>query len=210
MRKFATFVAASLLAGTLGLPTPTASAALIEIDLIPGSNSGLVTYDTVTELEWLDLSESHGQAFVEVVNGGYAGLGFRAATLSEVALLYAHAGVFDQTGQSHALNRLAVEFLLGIMGCSGLCDADDAFAQGYAEMEPADPYFAEIAFVQLDPDGTSAAASTIHKPDGYLKSIASFEGGTYMVRNVPEPASWLLQVASMATLGLLQARSRRV
>ena len=71
----------------------------------------------------------------------------------------------------------------------GLCDADDAFAQGYAEMEPADPFFAEIAFVQLDPDGESAAASTVHEPDGYLKSIASFEGGRQLIDPVPSVES---------------------
>ena len=218
MRKIATFLAANfvaalvglaLLASLLALPGTPASAALIEVDLIPNSGSGRTTIDTVTALQWLDLSETHGMAFVEAESSGYSALGFRPATLSEVALLYTHAGVFDQTGQDHALNRLAVESLLDLLGCSGFCDAGDAFGQGYAEMEPADPYFAEIAFVQLNPDGTTAAASTVHTPDEYLKSIASFEGGTYLVRSVPEPSSWLLQVASLVATGLLQTRTRR-
>lgn len=219
MRKIATPVAARplvelvALLGLIALVGPLAtpaSAALISVDLIPNSGTGELTHDTVTQLQWLDLSETHGQAFVEVASGAYTSLGFRPATLSEVAQLYANAGVFDQSGQDHALNRNAVELLLDLMGCSGFCDDGDAFGQGFAEMEPADPYFAEIAFIQLNPDGVTAAASTVHKADEYLKSIASYEGGTYLVRSVPEPSSWLLQVASLAAMGVLQARTRRV
>jgi len=79
-----------LLASLLALP---AAAELLEIDLAaPGD--GLVTRDTATALDWLDLTESAGLSFadVEAGAGGFTADGWRYATEAEVCS-FAHLNV---------------------------------------------------------------------------------------------------------------------
>jgi len=42
------------------------SAALLERDLIPNSNDKLISYDTVNNLEWLDLTYTNGRTMYEI------------------------------------------------------------------------------------------------------------------------------------------------
>ena len=45
------------------------SATLISTDLIEGSGDGLLTFDTETLLEWLDLTETTNQSYNDVMAG---------------------------------------------------------------------------------------------------------------------------------------------
>ena len=75
------------------LVAPAAQAALVEIDLnTPGD--GLVTRDTETRLDWLDLTESTNLSFdqVEAGAGGFISDGWRHATGAEVCALFASVG----------------------------------------------------------------------------------------------------------------------
>ena len=74
------------------LVAPAAQAVLLEIDLnTPGD--GLVTRDTDTGLDWLDLTESWDLSFdqVEADVGGFIADGWRHATGAEVCALFAAA-----------------------------------------------------------------------------------------------------------------------
>ena len=78
----------------LGLAS-SANALLIEADYI-NSGDGLITVDTVTGLEWLDLTETDGMSFnmveAELLVGGSL-FGYRYATLGEVYQLWDNAGI---------------------------------------------------------------------------------------------------------------------
>jgi len=75
-----------------------AQAALIEYGLL-AQNDNLVTRDTRTNLEWLDLTATQNRSYAEVT-GGFGGytttFGFRVATDAEVGQLFASVGVPDE------------------------------------------------------------------------------------------------------------------
>jgi hypothetical protein len=73
----------AVLVATLSLASISVSAELISIDLNT-ANDNLVTLDTQTGLEWLDLSLTVNQKWFDFRNGGY---GFRVPTYDEVKAL---------------------------------------------------------------------------------------------------------------------------
>src|SRR5215831_1623366 len=73
----------------LSLPSTPGRAALTSMDLLaPGD--GLITRDTATSLDWLDLTPTVGLSFNQVAGGvgGWTGLGFQYATTTQVMGLY--------------------------------------------------------------------------------------------------------------------------
>jgi len=75
------------------LASAGANATLVSTDLaLPGD--GLLTYDSATGLQWLDLTATLGKSVNEVLGGygGYIDTGFRYATTAEVEQLYLDAG----------------------------------------------------------------------------------------------------------------------
>ncbi|GKS58526.1 hypothetical protein YTPLAS18_20530 [Nitrospira sp.] len=69
---------------------------LIQADLIPGSGDQLITYDTDTNFQWLNLTATANRSVNEVL-AGFGGFtttyGFRYATGAEVGELFRHAGI---------------------------------------------------------------------------------------------------------------------
>jgi hypothetical protein len=114
-----------LVIGALGLllAVSPASAALIEVDLFTQGDK-LLTLDTSTGLEWLDLTVTENESYNSII-GGFGGFitgeGFRYATEAEIAALRGQAGIVDLTGTSVAANRTGVDLLLLLMGCTGNC-----------------------------------------------------------------------------------------
>jgi hypothetical protein len=70
-------------------------ASLLELDYVAGSGDKRLTFDSSSNLEWLDLTLTKGQSVVQVEAGfgGYRANGFRYATGVEVLDLFASAGV---------------------------------------------------------------------------------------------------------------------
>ena len=70
--------------------------ALIQQDLVPGSGDQLLTFDTDTNLQWLNLTATAGRSYHEVM-GGFGGFttthGFGYADGSQIGELCSHAGI---------------------------------------------------------------------------------------------------------------------
>ncbi len=70
--------------------------ALIQQDLVPGSGDQLLTFDTDTNLQWLNLTVTAGRSFNEVM-GGFGGFttthGFQYADGGQISTLCSHAGI---------------------------------------------------------------------------------------------------------------------
>lgn len=70
--------------------------ALIQQDLIPGSGDQLLTLDTDTNLQWLNLTTTAGRSYNEVM-GGFGGFttthGFQYADGAQISALCGHAGM---------------------------------------------------------------------------------------------------------------------
>lgn len=70
--------------------------ALIQQDLVPGSGDQLLTYDTDTNLQWLNLTATAGRSYQEVM-GGFGSFttthGFQYADGGQIGELCGHAGI---------------------------------------------------------------------------------------------------------------------
>jgi len=96
--------------------------ALVQQNLVSGTGDQLMTLDTETNLEWLNLTATANLSYLEVLGGagGYTTTyGFRYATGAEIALLLQHAGI-TKYGLTQAVpfpqsNHLAMETLIQLM-----------------------------------------------------------------------------------------------
>lgn len=99
--------------------------ALIQKDLVPGSGDQLLTLDTETNLEWLNLTVTTNRSASEVL-GGFGALttthGFRYATGADLGTLYAHAGITKGLSEpaftpspNDGRNHTGIEVLLDLM-----------------------------------------------------------------------------------------------
>ena len=99
--------------------------ALIQKDLVPGSGDQLLTLDTETNLEWLNLTATANRSANEV-SGGFGGFttthGFRYATGADLGTLYTHAGITKGLSEPAFMpspnderNHTGVEVLLDLM-----------------------------------------------------------------------------------------------
>jgi len=189
--------AVGLLAGVL-LVAQSAHAILVGVDLFAVGDE-LITLDTDTGLEWLDLTETVGLSYNDIViggAGGYTGMGFVFADETQVATLWANAGVVDTTGNSTVLNRPGVDLLLAMMGCTFNCAGN----QGHQAQSEFDPVQANLAspFVQQTGGGEAEA----HIAPGFMtsRSFSDPVVGNYLVRPVPEPGTALLMLGGLVGL----------
>src|SRR5437899_724597 len=75
-----------------------ASAALVKVDFLT-TGDGLLTLDTATNLEWLNLTVTLGQSFNQIMASPYVeNDGFQFATETQLRSLYAAVGI-TQTGE---------------------------------------------------------------------------------------------------------------
>lgn len=186
--------------GLMALPmfAHPASAALLEIDL-NALGDGLITRDTSTGLDWLDLTATLGKSYNEVDAGfgGFIDQGFSFATESQVRALYTEAGI-AQIGASTASNFEGVLLLQDLMGVTASPGLNGGiFSQGYAELDVFDPVATSSGILQWFPGFPEAGAdvgATVEKDLG----LASF--GSYLVRPIPEPSTALFLAAGLAAL----------
>src|SRR5262249_41202624 len=84
-----------LIALVLLLAATPASAELIAIDLVPGSNDQLLTHDTETGLDWLAVTQTVNISYDDVRTGFWYQMGFRHVTQNQLRTLFVHAGTPD-------------------------------------------------------------------------------------------------------------------
>jgi len=78
----------------LSFSIPNVNAELIGMDL-QDAGDGLITRDTESGLDWLDVSLTANQTYDEVQTGIWYQRGFRHATKPEIEELFIHAGTPD-------------------------------------------------------------------------------------------------------------------
>ena len=205
MRKLAVGFCLSLL---FSLPAP---AALIAHDLLaPGD--ALMTYDSDTNLEWLDLTLTKNQSYTGVEASIYfTNHGFRHATTDEVTTLFENAGGTVNT-PFNAANLAPAQLLLGLMGCTdtaAFCGAGpvgtgSGWAQNLADLTLA--YTPSYAVTQL---GTLGRFVTPGGSGGFGTKVSTT--GNYLVRvfvPVPEPGTALLLGLGFAAVAIRARRKR--
>jgi hypothetical protein len=182
--------------------------------LTPGD--GLLTFDSTTGLEWLDLSATSAHSYLEV-KGGYGEFltthGFHYADSNDLLLLYVHAGV-DFLGMPgnysanaaayYARNAAGVKNLLNLMSVT-FADQDSQNAAGM--------------YVLYDSAGNFSGlkAGSVHLNEGALESWVTITDtpyplgqttknsffGSYLVRDalpVPLPSAFVFLGSGLAAL----------
>ena len=82
--------------------------ALIQKDLVPGRGDQLLVLDDATGLEWLNLTVTANQSYLDVLAGFgrfIRRFGFRYATDAEVSTLYNHAGIRKLSGPHPSIDE---------------------------------------------------------------------------------------------------------
>ena len=224
-----------LICAALLIGMSNANATLISAnDAVYGAGS--LTQDTVTGLEWLDLTISQGFSYNNVINGvgnSFLANGFVVATLTQVEALLTAAdwnGVDDSANNLGVTNHLAtVTTLINLLGTIGTnaFPGELAFTKGLALIgSPGNvatdglarqfntiTQFGEAGRIacttvgaNLYPTQTTNATSCRVAP-----GFAANYFGVYLVRrtvttNVPEPSTWSLMIAALAGVWLIQRR----
>ena len=192
------FAAAGLLVAVL-LVAQSAHAILQSADLITVGD-GLITFDTDTNLEWLDVTETVGLSYNDIVlggAGGYTALGFVFANETQVATLWANAGIVDTTGApGTVLNRPGVDLLLGMMGCTFNCGGN----QGHQAQSEFDPAQAALLNPLLQQAGGGVGIADLVSFTNNDRDFSSATLGNYLVRPVPEPTTALLMIGGLVGL----------
>lgn len=200
---------AILLGAMVTIASATAQAALISLDLVsPGD--GLITLDTATGKEWLDLTATKGQSY-NAVAAGFGGFitikGFSFANTNQVATLYTDAGIPDITGAFSPGNVPGVKLLLSLMGCTAFCGLGPDIAEGWADFPVFSTTLTGLPFIQLD---VFMGARAVLAAGSVDKSSPSGEIGSYLVRDaaeVTEPG--IVALFSLGLVGLGYCRRFR-
>ena len=105
----------------VGMSATSAHAILIENDLNAAGDK-LITLDTATGIEWLDVTATLGLSYNQALGTTFVtAQGFSHATVDDVSTLYTNAGVPAQGGAFVAANFIGAQDLLLKLGCTSSC-----------------------------------------------------------------------------------------
>jgi hypothetical protein len=149
----------------------------------------LLTRDTSTGLDWLDLTVTHDKSVNNILTDGFGGLvnlGFRVATVGEVGSLLTNAGATIGTDGIRSTENYspAVE-LITFIGCV-LCQATGNPFPGNAAFQGATISSTgglRWGFAAAYPDGTGFVG--ISGVDQFSFAHHQLGSGVFLVRNTP-------------------------
>jgi len=200
----------------------TVQAALIEIDLY-SSGDALLTRDTRTGLEWLDISQTVGMSYGEVLTSNYvSNMSFRYANQQELISLYDNAGGSgdyfiprssngNYNGVPVAENYNAAMVLLNLMGCTSYivgqeCDYNDQDwhigMYGSQVTDGVQLASTVTAYNNLPPYGNAGAIWLDHSEASPERITDDY--GSYLVRTSPVPipaTAWLFTSGLISLIG---------
>lgn len=196
-------------------------------DLVPGSHDRLLTLDTHTHLEWLDLTATLGLSYNETGQSPYVTRwNFRFATAGDLVGLYTSAGLPDVPAPSGGDapsegNLPGVDLLLALLGCTTQCVTGEPAGQGWIDMR--EPTMTGYAFYQGFPVGTGTGNAGLGEvtipaaayfdrelpPDAFLRT----QTASFLVRDqgavVPEPDGLLLLFTALGCSILVERQGHR-
>jgi hypothetical protein len=154
--------------------------ALIQQDLVPGSGDQLLTLDTDTNLQWLNLTATANRSYQEVLAdfGGFMGIGFRYATVTEVTGLLDHFSITPSPTPISA-NAIPIEtfikFMDGKSAANGInLSVSGLFKQTTTPSSPNTPVLGIFMLLNKAIPGGSMDSTLIGKAGVRLPNVSSF------------------------------------
>ncbi len=198
-RPWAAFVLACLF---LALSAPS-GALLLERDLVTAGDN-LVTFDSDSGLEWLDVSMTLGMSTLDVLGDPLhqsQGGDWRQATRAELEALVASLGILFLDDTVHAAGQAGAQEFVAKFGCQWSCgDGGFDFSLGLFD-ESGTPTYGWI--------GYSATDARVDLQNGTIgQTTSSPFYGHFLVRAAPEPMPALLLGAGLTGLALFRPRER--
>lgn len=160
----------------------SANGELVQRDFL-AAGDGLLTFDTDTGLEWLDLTQTVGWSYNQtLVSSLVVSNGFRFATEVDLRTLYEAAGIPTFAGQSSysTANAAGVALLLSLVGCTTQCVVGAPAGQGWLDV--GDPTTTYWAFYQRDFDGTNFNGGVTLAWGPRSKDSTYSDTGSFLVR----------------------------
>ncbi len=199
-----------------GLTATSAHATLIEQDLNAVGDK-LITLDTVTGLEWLDVTSTLNLSYNQAeLTAFVTAQGFRHANITDVVALYTNVGVTNFSSFFAVSNFSGVQELLAKLGCTASCGSDNPLQWGLADLSSPSPTLAQSSSLLSNVPGASALAymgfSPPSKEDWFGPGV-----GNYLIRaaiessggaTVSEPPSSALLVGGISALAWFRRRRR--
>jgi hypothetical protein len=207
-----------LLRGPLGITLRISAFALLAAGLVLGARSaaassilldhGNSTYDPGTHLEWLDLTQTLGRSYLDVIHGsgGFIGVGgWRYATSADLDQFFLDAGAtapYDGT-----INNLNHDPAVALLDLMGTLFSNPGIFSGSFGLLADQPAAGQQALGQISYDSGYG-----HFSDGANASTADYalDGrvGSFLVKTTPVaatpiPAALPLFAAALGGLGLV-------
>ena len=170
------------------------------------AGDGLLTLDSATGLEWLDLTSTKNISPTAILGdaGGWIGLGFGLATSAQVSALFLNSAVgVTLTTTLVGPNFTGATNLLTLMGQTGGPPTSPRGVGWTADGPSPGNQYQPFYLTSSTPD-----EGTLTSPDGATTPSADLFVGNFLVRAtaVPEPTTLLL--LSMGLAGLVVSRKR--
>jgi hypothetical protein len=193
-----------VVASALSLCSLQANATLMAQDLATAGDE-LLTFDTTTNLQWLDLSNTVGLTYQQIQEGagGWTSKGFRPATRSELANLFEGVGLTLGPPRSTA-NAPGAALLTNLIGCN-LCGSTEGMTGAiffYGDESRLNEGLIGFGLYEVDVYGEGFAY--LDEPQPLLTNQ-----NTILVRSMPSSAVPELGSLSLFSLGLMALALRR-
>ena len=206
-------IAAAVFTVTVVMPG-SASALLVQSDLVAGSGDGLITLDSDSGLEWLDVTETLGQSFIEVEAGltdsSKVQFGFSYANGLQLTELFTNAGIVDFINPVTG-NLVAASNLINLLGCTSVCTSTASLQQGIYDGDPSSNNYI-VGKVAIFP-GNGLGEVDLFDFQA-LRTLSFPEVGSYLFRqaplsSVPLPTALPLFGTGLALMGFIGWRRKR-